>query len=138
VSFIYIPLHSKELSVYKLSLILCLSVIANASYAAARIGGCTGEYKGIPIEMKGAMSDNSNLNTAHGTVLVDGREVAAFEGSFFEMSILRRSFSVRNNQGDYAEGKVTNVFTRSAVLTRLYIPGYGIDFRNVHIRCWSR
>lgn len=123
---------------FKTLLILCLTLMINASYAAARIGGCTGEYKGISIEMKGVMSDNSNLDTARGTVSVDGREVAAFEGSFFEMSILRRSFSVRNDHGDYAQGKVTNVFTRSAVLTRLYIPGYGIDFRNVHITCWSR
>jgi hypothetical protein len=123
---------------FKISLLLCLTLLTTGTQAAARIGGCTGEHKGVAIEMKGVMSDNTNLDTARGIVLIDGREVAAFEGSNFEMSILRRSFSVRNNQGDYAEGKVTNVFTRSAVLKRLYIPGYGIDYREVHISCWSR
>lgn len=120
-------------------LIMCLmtSLLATSAFADGGTGGCTGIHQGKKIILNGLMSSR-NLDNATASVVIDGRTVAHFDGADLKLNILFRSFKIRNDRGDYAEGKLTNIAQKSGVLTRLSVPAYGIEYRNVQMSCWTK
>lgn len=113
--------------------LLTFALLSTAAFASK--GGCTGTYKGKRIILDGNLL--SSLDDATASVIVDGRIVAYFDGADVKLNYLFQSFKVRNNQGDYAEGKLTNLVKKTGVLSRLSVPAYGIDFRDIPMACWT-
>ncbi|MFP5384506.1 MAG: hypothetical protein ACLGHN_00405 [Bacteriovoracia bacterium] len=108
------------------------------SMAMANSGGCSGKYKGQSIIVKGLMSDAGNKDSAQGSVSVGGRVVADFEGTDLKINYIFQSFKVRNNRGDLIEGKVTSLSKQTGIIKRLYVPSFGIDYRNIPMTCWVK
>lgn len=113
---------------------LALGLMATSAFAGT--GGCTGTYKGKRIVLNGNLLNA--LDDATASVSVDGRIVAHFDGSDVKLNYIFQSFKVRNNQGDYAEGKLTNLVKKTGVLSRLSVPAYGIDYRDIPMACWTK
>ena len=117
-------------------LVMSLSLIFLTSNAFAGIASCSGIYQGKRVVLHGLMENT--LNDASGSVSVDGRVVANFDGPDVKVNYIFLSFKVANAQGDYAEGKLTNIGQKSGILTRLSVPAYGIEYRNIPMNCWTK
>lgn len=117
---------------------LALFLIAGTAFATPGKGGCTGTYQGKKISFTGFMGDINYLDTLTGSLEVDGREVTRFEGRDVALSFLSRTFVVKNDQGDYAEGKLSNPIRKTGVIRRLSVPAYGIEYRDIPMSCWSQ
>ena len=122
----------------KLILFIFLSLTTINAFAVSAVGGCLGRYQGIDIKLHGVISDKSNLDSAEGSVIIAGREVARFNGADLRYNIILMTFKARNYQGDIIEGKVKSISEKSAVFSRLYVPAFGIDLRNVFVTCWNK
>ena len=116
------------------SLLLLTSTVALA--AGPGKGGCSGVYQGKKVSFTAYMSDIDYLENLTGGVFVDGRQVATFTGYDVSLSLLARTFRMSNGQGDIAEGKLSNPIRKTGVMSRLYVPAYGIDYRNISMSCW--
>lgn len=109
-----------------------------AAHAKKGTGGCSGTYQGKKIVVNAMMSDIDKLESGTGSVSIDGRLLARFEGRDLKINLLGRSFTIENDQGDSASGKLTNIFTKSGILEHLSIPAYGVNIRNVKMDCWTK
>jgi hypothetical protein len=117
---------------------MCLITVALMSgtvLAGPTKGTCTGVYRGQKIVFKGLILNMSDTDTGRGSISVGGRVVAAFEGEDLRINYLFQTFKVRNNHGDLVEGRVNNIIRQTGVIKRLYVPGYGIDYRNIPMAC---
>ena len=108
------------------------------SLAMANSGGCSGKYKGKSIIVKGIMTEAGNKDSGQGSVSVGGRVVADFEGTDLKINYIFQSFKVRNARGDLVEGRVKNLIKKTGVIKRLYVPSFGIDYRNIPMTCWVK
>lgn len=118
--------------------VMCLitaALISGTVMAAPTRGTCTGSYRGKKIVFKGLIMNMSDTDTGRGSISVGGRVVAGFEGEDLRINYLFQTFKVRNNHGDLVEGRVNNLFKQTGVIKRLYVPGYGIDYRNIAMAC---
>ena len=73
-----------------------------------------------------------------GHVKINGRVVALFDGDAARISYLRRSFTISNARGDVVEGKLNNLSTGAATLTKLILPGEGVRIVNAPVNCSMR
>lgn len=121
----------------KILLFVLASMFAVSAFAGAT-GGCVGTYKGKKIVFNGKMSDVNNKDSAEGSLAVDGRIVADFEGEQLKINLFFQTFKVVNYRGALVEGRATNVFSKKGVISRLYVPEFGIDYRNIPMACWTR
>ena len=117
---------------------LTLILLTGTAFATPGKGGCSGIYQGKKVSFTGFMGHINYLDTLTGSLEVDGREVARFEGRDVQLSFLSRTFVVKNDQGDMAEGKLNNPIRKTGVISRLYVPAYGIDYRNIAMSCWTQ
>ncbi|WP_408096278.1 hypothetical protein ACJVC5_14660 [Peredibacter sp. HCB2-198] len=99
-------------------------------------GGCSGVYQGKKVSFTANMTDIDYIENLTGEVIVDGRRVATFTGYDVSLSLMARTFRMSNGQGDIAEGKLSNPIRKTGVMSRLYVPAYGIDYRNIAMSCW--
>ncbi|WPU63228.1 hypothetical protein [Peredibacter starrii] len=120
----------------KLVFSLLLATTSLAFAAGPGKGGCSGVHQGKKVSFSAYMSDIDYLENLTGGVFVDGRQVATFTGYDVNLSLLSRSFRMANGQGDIAEGKLSNPIRKTGVMSRLYVPAYGIDFRDIKMSCW--
>lgn len=118
-------------------LILALTITFSLSSAMASVAGCEGKYKGKKLSFlaRGSMSDTDD---GIGYVKINGREVARFDGEEAQIRKWARKFSIRNDRGDIVEGKLNNIFNGNATLSRLVLPGEGINAKNVPVKCWMK
>lgn len=112
------------------SLILLLS-----STAFAISGECRGTHQGEEILLSGYAA-GSDPREGVARVSVAGREVALFEGQDARINYLFQSARVMNPQGDELEGKVVSLTEKTALITKLVVRGFGIDYRNIPVSCW--
>lgn len=127
---------NREKSMFKK--FMCLITVALMSgtvLAGPTKGSCTGTHRGQKIVFKGLIMDMNDTDTGRGTISVNGRVVAGFEGEDLRINYLFQTFKVRNNHGDLVEGRVNNMIRQTGVIKRLYVPGYGIDYRNIPMAC---
>ena len=117
-------------------LIVTLSLITSAAFAGR--GGCSGVHKGKRIIFNGLITNPMDTDTGRGNISVGGRVIAEFEGEDLRINYLFQTFKASNNHGDLVEGKVTNMRKMTGVMKRLYVRGYGIDYRNIPMTCWSK
>ena len=115
--------------------LLTLTVFTGSALAAT--GGCVGVHNGKRIVFNGLILDPTNKNTAEGYISVGGRRVADFDGEQLKINYIFQTFKARNNRGDFVEGRVTNMFRKKGVIKRLYVRGFGIDYRNIQMQCWQ-
>lgn len=116
------------------SVLLLTSAVSFA--AGPGKGGCSGVHQGKKVSFNANMTDIDYLDNLTGAVYVDGRQVATFTGYDVNLSLLARTFRMANGQGDIAEGKLSNPLRKTGVMSRLYVPAYGIDFRDIKMSCW--
>jgi hypothetical protein len=121
--------------VKNLMFLITAALLSGTVLAGQTQGTCTGLYRGQKIVFKGLIMDIRNTDTGRGSISVDGRVVAGFEGEDLKINYLFQTFKVRNNHGDLVEGKVNNIIKRTGVIKRLYVPGFGIDYRNIPMAC---
>ena len=112
-----------------------VSALVISTNVFALAGGCRGEYQGQEVLLN-AYGEGNDPREASGTVSVDGREVARFDGRDARINYLFQTAKVTNAQGDLAEGRVVSLLDKTGIITRLQVQGYGIDFRNVPVQCW--
>lgn len=119
--------------------LMCLiaTFITTGAFAGPK-GGCSGTYKGKKIIFNGLMTHPTNTDTAEGSISVGGRIVADFEGEDLKINYIFQTFKVRNNRGALVEGRVNNMFKKTGVISRLYVPEFGIDYRNIPMACWQK
>lgn len=117
---------------------LLLFLLPHAAFAVPAKGVCNGVHKGKKISMVGTMSNMNSLQTLKGALIIDGREIAHFEGRDAHLNIFFRTAKIKNAHGDFAEAKLTNPVQKSGVITRLYVRAYGIDYRNIAMSCWTK
>ena len=118
--------------------VMCLitaALVSGTVAAAPTRGTCTGTYGGKKIVFKGLIMNMSDTDTGRGSISVAGRVVAAFEGEDLRINYLFQTFKVKNNHGDLVEGRVNNLIRQTGVIKRLYVPGFGIDYRNIPMAC---
>lgn len=120
-------------------ILICLfaTLLTSQAFANAK-GGCNGTYRGKKIIFNGLMTHPTDKDTAEGSILIDGRIVADFEGEDLRINYFFQTFKVRNNRGALVEGKVNNLLRKTGVISRLYIPEFGIDYRNIPMVCWQK
>lgn len=123
------------LKILSLVSLVGLTLIMPKVHAAT--AGCEGVIKGKKIIFH-ARGSLARTDDGIGIVKIDGRELAHFDGDELNLSYLRRKFSIKNGRGDYVEGQLMNLITGTAVLKRLKIPAYGIDYRNKPVKCWYK
>jgi len=116
--------------------LLCAAIFTTSAFATT--GGCVGTYRGKKIIFNGLILDPMNKNTAEGSIYVDGRRVADFEGEDLRINYFFQTFKANNNRGDFVDGRVTNLMRKTGVIKRLYVRGFGIDYRNIPMRCWQK
>lgn len=110
-------------------------LICSNSFAAGGTATCKGVYKGKKIVFKGKMTNVKNMDTAEGEINVNQVNVADFEGRDLKINYIFKTFKVTNNHGALLEGKVTSLSEKKGIISRLYVPGTGIDFRNIKMSC---
>lgn len=118
--------------------VMCLitaALISGTVLAGPTRGTCTGVYAGKKIVFKGLIMNMRDTDTGRGSISVGGRVVAGFEGEDLRINYLFQTFKVRNNHGDLVEGRVNNIIKQTGVIKRLYVPGFGIDYRNIPMAC---
>ncbi len=109
-----------------------------ASYAGGGSAYCHGIHQGKKIVFQGTMSDVSNFDTGEGQILVDKTLVADFEGEDLKLSYIFRTFKVTNNQGAVLEGKVTSISEKKGIITKLYVPGTIVNYKNIPMSCTAK
>lgn len=98
---------------------------------------CSGMYHDKSVVLTAQIEKASDPKSGTGTVSVDGRVVAEFEGTDAKINYIFLSAKIRNARGELLEGKVTDIAAGNALITRLVVPGYGIDFKNINISCYQ-
>jgi hypothetical protein len=88
--------------------------------------GCKGVYQGKSVSFSGVGKSITDIKRGHGSISVDGRIVADFEGEYMNI-----------NRGALLEAKVTNIGKGTGVIKRLSIPEFGIEYRNIPMSCWA-
>lgn len=117
--------------------LLVLSVLSSALFsvqAFAASASCNGKVKNHKLFFF-ARGSLMNKNDGSGHVKINNRVVAEFDGDAARINYIRRSFSIRNNRGDIVEGRLLNVRTGAAVLTRMVLPGEGIRVSEAPVKC---
>jgi hypothetical protein len=99
--------------------------------------GCKGVYQGKSVSFSGVGKSITDIKRGHGSISVDGRIVADFEGEDMKINYFTQSFKVTNNRGALLEAKVTNIGKGTGVIKRLSIPEFGIEYRNIPMSCWA-
>ena len=116
-------------------LTLALMMILSTNVLAIA-GGCRGSFEGQEILIN-VYGEGSDPREATGTLMVDGREVSRFDGRDARINYFLQSAKVSNAQGDTVEGKVLSLIEKTGMITRLEVPGYGINMRNIPVQCWG-
>lgn len=116
--------------------LICTALFSSSAFAAT--GGCVGTYQGRKIIFNGLILDPMNKNTAEGYISVNGRRVADFDGEDLRINYLFQTFKASNGRGDLVDGKVTSLMRKTGVIKRLYVRGFGIDYRNIPMQCWTK
>lgn len=119
---------------HKLLILLTLSFSVSA-FAEMRRGHCVGTKGADKVEFRGELQSVRDLENGEGSVILNGRQIARFDGRGLNYSLLRRSFSVRNDQGDVIVGHATDIHQKKARITALQIPAYGVNLKNLDITC---
>lgn len=109
-------------------------VLLSTAHAATNVR-CDGKYQGKSVVLSGSVQDIMDPRSGTGAVSVDGREVANFAGSDAKINYVFLSAKVQNARGELVEGKITDLQKGSGLITRLHVPGFGIDFRNIPVTC---
>jgi hypothetical protein len=117
-----------------LLVVISFSFFLSSAMATTRVL-CRGEHKGKSITLTVSVENVADPRTGSGTVAVDGTEVAEFLGSDAKINVIFLTVKAKNARGEILEGRVTNLATGAGMLTRLYVPGYGIDVKNVPVTC---
>lgn len=117
-------------------MIVTLALLSSAAFAGR--GGCAGVHKGKRIIFNGLITNPMDTSTGNGNISVGGRVVAEFDGEDLKINYLFQTFKATNNHGDLVEGKVTDMRKMTGVMKRLYVRGFGIDYRNIPMKCWSK
>lgn len=105
--------------------------------AMAATARCEGVHRGVRIIVN-AQGNPANTRAGTGSISVGGRRVAVFDGDQLSVNYLMRSMRVANDHGDRAEARMTNIRTGAGIITRLVVPAFGIDYRNVPVVCSMR
>lgn len=114
-------------------------LISSSAFGAPASGECTGTHRKVPILFKAHMADKSDYASFTGALYHDDRMVAEISGKDdIKINLLTLSFKARNGQGDYIEGRVTNLFNKVGKVKILSIPAYGINIENFEVSCWTR
>lgn len=119
----------------KLFLAVIIATLSLPTMAA--IGRCVGTHRGAKIIVN-AQGNPANTRNGTGSISVAGRQVAQFDGDQLRVNYLTRTMRVVNDQGDRVEGRLHNVISGVSTITRLLIPAYGIDYRNIPVVCSMR
>ena len=117
--------------------LLVFSVLASSMSAYSATATCNGKVGALRLNFfaKGSLL---RKNDGNGHVKINGRVVAQFDGDAARISYLRRSFTISNARGDVVEGKLNNLSTGAATLTRLVLPGEGVRLVNAPVNCSMR
>ncbi|MES2525969.1 MAG: hypothetical protein V4598_02740 [Bdellovibrionota bacterium] len=117
-----------------LSLSILATVFVVPKAEAASIATCTGKVRGNTLYFyaKGSLIRKSD---GDGYVKINNRVVARFDGDSARINYLSKSFSIRNDRGDFVSGKVNSFATGASTLTRMELPGEGIRLVNVPVNC---
>ncbi len=125
----------------KTALVLIFSLTTLFANAAIKEGsgraGCKGVYQGKAVSFSGVGKSITDIKNGHGSISVDGRIVADFEGEDMKINYFTQSFKVTNNRGALLEAKVTNIGRGTGVIKRLSIPEFGIEYKNIPMSCWA-
>lgn len=126
----------------KLSLTLIFTLSTFMAHAAIEEtngkAGCRGVYQGKSVSFSGVGKSITDIKNGRGSISVDGKNVADFEGEDMKINYFTQSFKVTNNHGALLEARVTNISKGTGVIKRLYVPEYGIDYRNIPMSCWAK
>jgi len=122
---------------FMIRILMILSILSTAMIsfqAGAATATCNGKVGSLNLNF---MAKGSLLrkNDGSGFVKINGRLVAQFDGDAARISYLRRSFTISNARGDVVEGKLNNLNTGAATLTKLVLPGEGISISNKPVKC---
>lgn len=109
-------------------------VLSATTSAFGATASCRGSVKGKSLYFE-ATGSLTNKNNGRGLVKIDGRTVAHFDGDEAKVSYLRRSFTVKNQRGDFVSGKLNNIRTGASTLTKMELPGEGISLAGVRVQC---
>lgn len=117
--------------------LLILSVLMSSAFsfsASASTATCQGKYKGVLLSFyaKGSLM---NKNDGIGYVKINNRVVAQFDGDYARINYVMRTFTIRNSRGDIVEGKLNNIMTGASTLTRMVLPGEGVQLYNIPVAC---
>lgn len=121
-------------------LLLVLSVLTSALFSvnvSAATATCNGKVGALKLDFfaKGSLL---RKNDGSGQVKINGRVVAQFDGDEARISYIRRSFTIKNARGDIVEGRLNNLGTGASTLTKMVLPGEGINLVNVPVKCSMR
>jgi hypothetical protein len=105
--------------------------------AQAAVATCQGTIRGQTISFY-AQGSLIRQRDGFGHVKINGRVVARFDGDAARINYVTRSFSIRNDRGDYVEGRVISFETGRSTLTRMTLPGEGIRIVNAPVNCSVR
>ncbi|HXH31637.1 MAG TPA: hypothetical protein VNJ01_12560 [Bacteriovoracaceae bacterium] len=119
----------------KLTILIVVFFLCKISFGAT--GECTGNHHGSSVVLRAHNLNLLNRSGAVGQVFVDGREVARFYNRDSSVNILLKKVTARNAHGEMLAGKLHNVRTGAATVSRLLIPAFGIDFTNFNVKCRS-
>ncbi len=119
----------------KLFLAVILASLSLPTFAA--IARCEGVHRGSRIIVH-AQGNPTNTRNGTGHISVAGRQVAQFDGSQLRVNYITRTIRGANDQGDRVEGRLNNLSSGASTITRLQIPAYGIDYRNISVVCRVR
>lgn len=114
-----------------LSLLSSVFILPTAEAATAT---CNGKVRGNTLSFyaKGSLLRKRD---GEGHVKINGRVVALFDGDAAKINYLTKSFSIRNDRGDYVEGRVNSFATGASTLTRMELPGERIRIVNAPVNC---
>jgi hypothetical protein len=118
-------------------MMLTLTILLSSFYsfaASATTATCQGKYKTARLFFS-ARGSLMNKNDGSGFVKINGRVLAQFDGDYAKINYFMRTFAIRNNRGDVVEGKLNNISTGAATLTKLELHGEGIRLYNVPVSC---
>ncbi len=117
-----------------LSLSILATVFVVPKAEAASIATCSGKVRGQTLFFyaKGSLMRKRD---GEGFVKINNRVVARFDGDAAKINYLMKSFSIKNDRGDYVEGRVNSFATGASTLTRMELPGEGIRLVNVPVNC---
>lgn len=114
--------------------LLVLSILGSSVSALAATATCNGKVGALKLNFF-ARGSLLRKNDGSGHVKINNRIVAQFDGDAARISYLRRSFTIRNERGDIVEGRLNNLNTGAATLTKLILPGEGVRVVNAAVNC---